>query len=201
LRHARISAALSQAEVGRACGMSHAAVGRIERGVTTRVNLITWATLLAVVGLDLSARAYPHGTAHRDSVHAALLETLHERLPTGALWATEVPLPNPGDLRSWDAITRVGRLRIGIEAETRARDGQELQRRLALKRRDGAVDRLILLLADTRSNRAFMREFARGLTADFPVSGRYALAALARGADPGDAVILLPIRRVGGPGW
>jgi hypothetical protein len=44
-------------------------------------------------------------------------------------------------------MTRIAGLRIGVEAETRARDRQELQRRVALKRRDGGVDRVILLLA------------------------------------------------------
>jgi hypothetical protein len=172
--------------------MSHAAVGRIERGDTKRVSLIQWGKLLAVVGLDLSARAYPHAGAHRDSAHASLLERLHERLPTTLPWNTEVPFPNPGDLRSWDAITRTVGLRIGIEAETRARDGQELQRKLALKRRDGRADRVILLLSDTRSNRAFLREFGPVLAADFPTPGAEALEALEHGRDPGDAIILLP---------
>jgi hypothetical protein len=177
--------------------MSHAAVGRIERGETRGVGLITWAKVLAVVGLDFSARAYPHGSAHRDSAHAGLLEGLHRRLPMDTPWATEVPLPNPGDRRSWDALTRIAELRIGIEAETRARDGQELQRRVALKRRDGGVDRVILLIADTRSNRTFLREFGPTLAAQFPVPGRIALRALERGRDPGDAIVLLPLTRPG----
>ena len=54
-------------------------------------------------------------------------------------------------------VTGIG-FRIGIEAETRARDGQELERRIATKQRDGAVAAVILLLADTRSNRQFLQQ-------------------------------------------
>ena len=97
-----------------------------------------------------------------------------------------------GDLRTWDATLRHGALLITIEAEARPRDGRELQRRLALKLRDGGIDRLILLLRDTRSNRAFLREFGALLVPDFPVAGAVALAALRAGAAPtGDAIILL----------
>ncbi len=83
-------------------------------------------------------------------------------------------------------------VRVGIEAETRVRDAQELQRRLSLKRRDGGVDHLILLLANTRHNRAFLRVAGSGFLADLPVPGATALARLAAGEDPlGSAIVLL----------
>ena len=85
----------------------------------------------------------------------------------------------------------VGRTRIGVEAETRPRDAQELQRRLALKRRDGGVDHMILLLSDTRSNRIFLRVAGSSLAADFPVPGRAALRALSEGGDPGGSAIVV----------
>jgi hypothetical protein len=50
---------------------------------------------------------------------------------------TEVPLPNPGDRRSWDALVILERARVGIEAETRAIDSQELKRRLTACARGG----------------------------------------------------------------
>jgi transcriptional regulator with XRE-family HTH domain len=191
-----VAANLSQGDVGRACGTSHAAIGRIERGDNKVLGIVTLSKALAVVGLDLSVRAYPHASAHRDAAHAALLERLHVRLPEELSWSTEVPFPNAGDLRSWDALIRIRRLRVAIEAETRARDGQELQRRLNQKRRDGGADRLILLLADTRSNRAFLREFGPSFAAEFPTPGATALSALERGMDPGDAIILLSVRHL-----
>jgi hypothetical protein len=82
----------------------------------------------AVVGFELSAHAYPSGAPLRDQAHAALLERLRRRLHPGLRWATEIPLPNPGDLRAWDALISGAGFRIGTEAETQARDGQELER-------------------------------------------------------------------------
>jgi transcriptional regulator with XRE-family HTH domain len=178
--------------VAKALGVSHSWVWRIEQGESTNASLLDLARALAVVGLELSVRAYPAGSPLRDTAHARLLERLRHRLGTGVSWRTEVPLPNPGDLRSWDAVVSLAEIRIGVEAETRVRDGQELERRLALKRRDGGVDRVILLLGDTRANRAFVVERAGSLKAGFPVEGRAALAALRRGLDPGgDAIVLV----------
>ena len=192
LRRARISAGLSQADVARAIGASYATVGRIERARLSDVGIVQLTRALAVVGLELSARAYPTGSPLRDKAHADLLEKLRQLLHHLLRWRTEVPFPNPGDLRAWDALISGDRFRIGVEAETRPRDGQDLERRLALKKRDGGVDRLILLLADTRSNRTFVREREASLTAAFPTRMRDALAALDRGQAPdADALILL----------
>jgi hypothetical protein len=61
-----------------------------------------------------------------------------------------------------------------------------------LKRRDGGVDHVILLLSDTRHNREFIHAAGAGFVGEFPVPGRTALAHLSRGEDPrGSAVILL----------
>jgi hypothetical protein len=128
----------------------------------------------------------------RDHAHLALLERLRAAIGDALGWQTEVPLPNPGDRRAWDALIRVARVRVGVEAETRGRDSQDLQRRLSLKRRDGGVDHVILLLADTRHNRSFLRAAGQGLLGDFPVPGPVALERLAAGQDPqGSSIILL----------
>ena len=82
-------------------------------------------------------------------------------------------------------------MRGAIEAETRPRDVQALERRLALKQRDGGVDWLILLLADTRHNRTFLAGPGSSLRARFPLDGRRALELLAAGVDPGQNAIIL----------
>ncbi len=156
-----------------------------------RIPLPEVARALAVVGLDLSVRAYPKGSPLRDRAHVELLERLRLRIGPTVRWATEVPLPNPGDRRAWDALARVAAVRIGIEAETRARDSQELKRRLELKRRDGGVDHVILLLADTRHNRAFLRAAGEGFREAFPVPARIVLDRLAAAVDPGGSGIVL----------
>lgn len=192
LRLARIAHGLSQGDVGRAGHLSVSMVSRIERGERPRVPALYLYQLASVVGLELSVRAYPAGDALRDVAHRDLLQRLRSRLAADLRWRTEVPLPNPGDLRAWDAVIAGDRFRIGVEAETRVTDAQAIERRSSLKKRDGGVDHLILLLADTRSNRRFVREAWPALAERFPISARDALRALGDGRDPGgDALILL----------
>ena len=72
------------------------------------------------------------------------------------------------------------------------RDVQALERRIALKKRDGDVDAVILLVRDTRWNRHVLREWRALLSAAFPADSRQALADLAAGRLPDqDALILL----------
>ena len=61
-------------------------------------------------------------------------------------------MPIPGDRRVGRGARGDGR-RAGCECEQRIGDIQALERRLALKLRDGAVDVLILVVADTAGNR------------------------------------------------
>jgi hypothetical protein len=75
-------------------------------------------------------------------------------------WKSEVPIPITGDQRAWDAVVSgSGQGRVAIEAETRLRDIQALQRRVALKRRDDpSIDSVVLLVAGTRGNRFVLRD-------------------------------------------
>jgi transcriptional regulator with XRE-family HTH domain len=191
LRQARLNHDLSQAVAAGRVGISQSTWSRLERGRAPEATVMTVAQALSVVGLDLGLHTSPAGNAIRDAAHARLLERLRRRLGPGLQWRTEVPLPNPGDPRSWDAFIRAGRVRIGIEAETRARDGQELERRLALKRRDGGVDHVLLLLADMRHNRRFLASYGQQLRTSFPLDGREALRRLAAGMDPGGSAVIL----------
>ena len=78
-----------------------------------------------------------------------------------------------------------------VEAETRLYDVQALERRIGAKQRDLGLDRVILLLADTATNRravAVIPELARR----FPIAARTCLRALAAGDDPGgDGIVFL----------
>lgn len=181
---------LSIAFVARHVGISPAELSRIERGEAEWVSVLVFARLCAVTGLDLSVRAYPGGMPIRDGRHAALLNRFRLRLHSILRWATEVPLPNPGDQRAWDAMVRGDGWRFGIEAEMNPIDGQALVRRLNLKQRDVAVDGVILLLPDTRQARQFRREFAVLVAAQFPVAGSLALKRLGSAQPPGGSAII-----------
>ena len=191
IRQARLDADLSQAIAAASIGKSASAWSRLERGAAPQLPLAVLVRAAAVVGLELNVRAFPVGSPLRDRAHLELLERFRLLLACEVGWATEVPLPNAGDKRAWDALIRIGAVRIGVEAETRARDSQALQRRLMLKHRDGGVDHVILLLADTRHNRAFVRSAGAGFLAEFPVPGQVALERLAAGEDPGGSAIIL----------
>lgn len=190
LRAARVSRGLSQHVVAHAAGISQAQLSEVERGTYPTAPLSTFVGVAATLGLDLSLRLFPAGEPIRDRAHAALLARFRKAVGEGWQWAAEVPLPIAGDRRAWDRTMRRGGLLIGVEAETRPTDLQELQRRLALKKRDGQVDRLILVLADTDWCRRLLR--LNDIEATLPVPGKVALRALAEGRDPGgDSVVLV----------
>jgi transcriptional regulator with XRE-family HTH domain len=191
LRSNRVAAGLSQTFVAAAAEISRSQVSRIERGRVRSVSIVRIATLAAVLGLELSVKLYPVENALRDRGHVALLERLRSAVHASFSWRSEVPLRQAGDMRAWDAKLSGAGVRIGVEAETRLLDAQALARRLALKRRDGDVDHVTLLVADTRGNRAVLRAFADALAADFPVPGARALAALSAGRDPGGSAVIL----------
>jgi hypothetical protein len=134
---------------------------------------------------------YPVGTAIRDQAHVALLARFAARLSPTMLWRTEVPIPIPGDLRSADGTLAAPGVGAIVEAETRLHDLQATQRRLRAKQRDLGLPRAILLVADTRHNRAVIRNVP-GLHREFPVGTRACLAALAAAQDPGgDCLVIL----------
>jgi len=191
LRTARVQHGLTLAALGAPAGLSPSQVSRIERGLVRSLDLEDLAVLYASVGLELSVRVFPAGDPVRDAAHLDLLDRFRAGLHASIRWRTEVPLPVGGDLRAWDAQLTVERRRVGVEVETRPRDVQALERRLALKMRDGEVDTVILVLADTRANRHLVRAHASSLTATFTIPGRLALQRLAAGVHPGGSALVL----------
>ena len=189
-RLARIGGGLSLRDAGAASGTSHQQLLRFEQGELDRLSIAQLGAWCSVVGLDLVVKAYPAGDPIRDAGQARLLGRFRPRLQLSLGWSTEVALPMPGDLRAWDAVIRGAGWTIGVEAETVLDDIQALERRLALKRRDGGVDHLILLVADTARNR---RALAGALAAfaDLPLRTREILAALRAGRDPGGSGIVI----------
>ena len=171
--------------------MSHAQLGRIERGQLRRLSVEQVSRACAAVGLKLVVRAYPDGEPVRDAAQVALLQRLRALLPPGVGWRTEVPIPISGDLRAWDAQLSFPDGLVGIEAESRLRDIQALDRAIGLKCRDGGVDRVILLVNDTAANRRALRHAREGLRANFPLDGRAILRSARSGHRPGASGIVI----------
>jgi transcriptional regulator with XRE-family HTH domain len=193
---ARLDRGLSYREVGRSLGISGAQAARLCRGESKRVSVVRTAQLLEVVGLELGARPYPGASPIRDRGHLALLARLRARLHPSLTWRTEQPVIEVStaahrDLCAWDAVISGVGWCVGVEAETHVRDAQALQRRIALKQRDGAIDAVLLLLTDSKWHRDLMRSVPE-LGTEYPVTARAALRALGiGGALEGNALVLL----------
>jgi transcriptional regulator with XRE-family HTH domain len=191
-RNGRLSLGLSQTAVGLAAGVSHGEVSRVERGKAPWLTIDQLCRLSVVIGLDPSPRFYPGPHPLRDAAHAALLRRFASRLHDSIRWQAEVPLPQAGDQRAWDGVTTGVNWRFGVEAEMRLADAQAVCRRIQLKDRDGGVDGVVLLLADTSRNRQAVRDGAATLSPVFPTPGREIGAALRAGRRPaGSGIVLL----------
>ena len=191
LRRARRMAGVSQDTLGAAAGLSGSEVGRVERGESPWLTTVHAARLLSSVGLDLWVRAYSGGLPVRDAGHLQLLARFEARLPASVHCHREWPIPGSRDRRALDLFLAGLPLRTGVEAETVLDDLQALQRDVNLKRRDAGLDRMILLVRDSRRNRDILRS-TDALQRSFPMSTRATMAALGRGQDPGaDAIVVL----------
>ncbi len=191
LNRTRRTSGLSIREAARRVGASPDTIMRLERADRTSMTIDLVARVAPVVGLELAAALYQDGDPVRDRAHLALLQRFRSRLPPGAKWRTEVPVPLAGDLRSGDAVVDVGEGEVLVEAETYLDDIQAVERKLAAKARDLCVDRAALLVADTRHNRSVIRDHPE-LARRFPVGTRAFVAALRAGRLPaGDGLVIL----------
>jgi hypothetical protein len=189
LARAQRSTGLSDAEIGRACGLSRFVVGRTLSGARSATN-VELAIIGAALGQDVRLKAYLAGDAIRDAGQQRLIGRLRRHLHPSIGITTEVGLPLPGDLRAWDAMLRTTTWRRPVEAETAIDDVQAVDRRVQLKVRDGAVDGVILLVADTRRNRRALAAAPSAFTG-FDRNARRVLRELRRGRDPGGTSIVL----------
>jgi transcriptional regulator with XRE-family HTH domain len=190
LREARLIADVSQSALGTAIGVSHAEVSRVERGVAVNVPLVRLSMLAAATGQRLVVKLYLAGRPLRDAGQLALLDRFRGTLHQELRWRTEVPLPIQGDLRAWDAAVVGPGWTLYLDAETRIRDVQALTRRTATKRRDTGTDRVVLLVAGTRHNRAILAGLGSPLIDD-GIPGALILERLAKGQDPGGSGVVV----------
>lgn len=175
---------MSQTEAGARVGISHAHFSRLERGRLRRVSVLQLSRACEAVGLRLYMRAVPGDDPALDSGQLALLNRLRAQLPPHVRVRTEVPLPIPGDRRAWDAVLGLDPVEMPVEAEARLHDLQALDRRCALKRRDGSATRMVLLVADTSHNRSILVQHREDLRVSFPLDTRQVLRALRLGRTP-----------------
>ena len=190
---ARRSLGMSQAELGRLVGWSQPDVSRFEH--LQRLSTITFldvGAVAAVLGKELGANLYLAGEPIRDSGHQALIGRFRSLVSEGWRVAAEVPLPLPGDRRAWDLLLRIPGQLVGIEAETRIRDIQELVRRIRERELEGGADIIVVVLAESAINRRLLPQLLESLGPMYGTSQRRLLKALRAGQPlPGSGVVLV----------
>jgi transcriptional regulator with XRE-family HTH domain len=192
----RVEIGISQQQVAIAAGIARLSYLRIERGGMSNLPIMTASRVAAVLGLDLAVRAYPGVGSMRGAADTARLARVMQCEAPPLSFANEVPLPQGPDLpfeqRAWDAMVSGRDKRTGFEMEMRIRDGQALERRIELKRRDDPVDGVVLLLADTKTN----RDAINGNLGLFPGMTRLTFRELARllrsGQHPPSSLVFVP---------
>jgi len=184
---------LSQRAMARELHRSQTALVRLERlARIDRISFVDVAEMASMLGLEVGATLHVLGDPLRDRGHQVLITRFRALLAATIRVIAEVPLPNVGDRRSWDLLLRcVGQL-IGVEAETRVRDAQALVRRMRERERDGGVDQIVLVLAESAVNRRLLPDLLEALGPRFSTSPRLIRRALREGQPlPGSGVLLV----------
>jgi transcriptional regulator with XRE-family HTH domain len=189
---ARRDHGLSLRTVADALGVSPATVWCAENGLSPAVSLSFLARMLAVVGLELSARACKGSAPIRDAGHAALISRFQAYLHHSLRWAPEVPLSRSAEARGWDGVVLGRDWRYGVGSDTNPMDAQDLVARAQFGEREGDVDGVLLIVPDTRRVGAFLAGAQPLLEPHFRIPGPRALDRLLTGLDPGgNALIVL----------
>jgi hypothetical protein len=192
LRVARVCTGRTQRHIGLTVGRSASRISRIEAGKVQRVSLPELMSIAAAVGLKVWVKCFPGGRRPLDAAQLGLIERFNARLHPSWRRELEAVIPLPGDLRATDELIRIEGCSCAVEAITRFADVQAQVRPARAKQRDIGANRLILLVAGSRSNRRMVQEAGPVLREVFPIGPRVALKALAEGRDPGgDCLILL----------
>src|SRR5215218_5843928 len=171
IRQARLTAGISQRDLATMLKWSQAAYWRFET-LRSPPSFVDVSCVASVLGLELGAGLHPLGDPIRDKGHQALIRRFRAVLSAKFRVGAEVPLPNPSDRRAWDLVLRLPRQIIGVEAETRVRDVQWLVRRMRTRQQDGGAHVVVLVLADTRANRALADDVRTALGAEWSTSPR-----------------------------
>jgi hypothetical protein len=172
---------------------SQSALARLEHlRKLDRVSFVEVAEMASILGLELGAALHPIGDPIRDAGHQVLIKRFRAIRASTIKVLAEVPLPNPGDRRSWDLLLRIVHQRVGVEAETRIRVAQRLVRKVRERQSEGGADALLLVLAESAVNRRLLPDLLEALGPRFATPPRLILKGLRGGQPlPGSGVILV----------
>jgi transcriptional regulator with XRE-family HTH domain len=192
IRAARMAAGVSQRAIARTLGWTQTGYWRFENDLVAG-DIVKLSEAAAVCGLELTASIYRKGEPLRDRGQLKLIARFRAMLSAAWHVRIEAPFPTLGDLRSWDALIRLGSVyRVGVEAETRVRDIQEFVRRIRQRELHGGVDEILVILSDSAHNRQIVGELRDALGERYATSPQTLRDALRGGTVlPGSGLILL----------
>jgi transcriptional regulator with XRE-family HTH domain len=193
---AREAAGLSHEQLAGALGASPTSVRRLLTGRLNDPGVIAISEMASVLGFEMSLGLHPIGDPLRDKGQLAVGRRFEAMLAEVWSVTNETLLPGTGELRAWDKLLRlVGaspRHLVGADVETRVRDIQALTRRTRARERDGHVDAILIVLADTATNRRLAPQLRDSLGEGYATSPRTIMKALRLGERlPGSGVILV----------
>src|SRR5688500_12132533 len=94
---------VSQREIAGKLGRPQPDMSRLEQLVDIdRVPVVLISEIASLLGLELSAGLHLIGDGVRDRGHQELIKRFRAVLSDAWRVLAEVPLPNPGDPRTWD---------------------------------------------------------------------------------------------------
>lgn len=185
---ARAAAGLSRKAAAVRAGVSPDTERRVEQG-DPGVQLDTLCAIGEAVGVDVVVRGYPsRGSALRDAGQLSLTERLCRLANPGWSPVLEVPAGAHGEAMDvgFFGPTEI----VACEIERLLLDGQAQYRRAATKRdelgrRHQRPVRLVVVVEDTRRNRAAVAEHANVFARFLPAGSREILVALRTGRQLG----------------
>ncbi len=202
LRIARVTAGLTQAQLGSVTGVTQQLVSLVELG-DPQVSLDVRCRLAAGCGHELGWRLYPVATVRlRDSGQLGLAQSIVQSLH--GTWQARLEVPvSPGSAQAADILIARPDELVQIEVERSLVDFQAQLRVAQLKRESLAQGhdrpiRLIIAVPDTTATRNRLGPYADVLRKTMPTTSRRIASAL-RSGEPvgGDGILFVraPRRR------
>lgn len=182
--------------MARELGISQAQFWRLESGRVANISLVRLCEIASLLGYEAAVTLHPIGDPIRDKAQQALAKRFDALLAPDWSVLDEVPLPTPGDQRSWDKLLRLRsvsyRHTVGVDLESRIYDIQALVRRTRQRESDGGVDEILIALSDSATNRRMADDLRQSLGSAYASASGMLRRALRLGERlPGSGVILV----------
>ena len=185
MRDVRVAAGLTHDEIAKVIGVARSNVTRLEAGKTSDVGIVRLSEMASVLGYEISVGLHPIGDPVRDKGQLACGRRFEALLSDRWRVTDETLLPGAGERRAWDKLLRLINATppyvVGVDIESRAWDVQAIVRRTRGRERDGHVDAILLVLADTAHNRRIVDELRSALGPEYATSPRSLMAGLRKG--------------------